>query len=287
MAGGGTGEVNLWALAAQYSQLATYDPVVRQTLADVKATFGQGTLLSTGSPHTQTFKYSGPSSDQVRRYPTLRMDYNVTSKHRVGVSYHYQRFEAFPLVGAEARYPGFPGASGQASNRWSAMGNWRWVVSSNLISEVRGGSRANPAHLNGWRLTKDSFAGYNGFYLTTPIMSSPMPLSAATDLDAPTSFLEDTVTWIKGRHSLSMGATFTQVGFTQKTRQLAPPVGLGVDGNDPAQVSGMFAAVNFPGSASTDRTNATNLYALLTGRVTSITGNAYLDGSTGEYRVSG
>ena len=41
VAGGGIGEVNLWALAAQYSQLATYDPVVQQMLADVKATFGQ------------------------------------------------------------------------------------------------------------------------------------------------------------------------------------------------------------------------------------------------------
>ena len=45
----------------------------------------------------------------------------------------------------------------------------------------------------------------------------------------------------------------------------------------------MFTTANFPGASSTDLTNARSLYALVTGRVSAITGSAYLDGGTGKY----
>ena len=46
----------------------------------------------------------------------------------------------------------------------------------------------------------------------------------------------------------------------------------------------MFTTANFPGAASpTQLTAAQNLYALLTGRVTQITGDARIDENTGQY----
>ena len=47
----------------------------------------------------------------------------------------------------------------------------------------------------------------------------------------------------------------------------------------------MFNATNFPGAAGGDLNNARALYALLTGRVTSIASNARLDGATGQIRL--
>ena len=47
--------------------------------------------------------------------------------------------------------------------------------------------------------------------------------------------------------------------------------------------SGTPGTQNFPGSNATDLGNAANLYAVLTGRVTAITGNARLDPNTGKY----
>ena len=49
-------------------------------------------------------------------------------------------------------------------------------------------------------------------------------------------------------------------------------VTFGVLANEPA--ASMFTAANFPGASATDLTNAQNLYAMLTGRVSSVTGTA-------------
>ena len=48
----------------------------------------------------------------------------------------------------------------------------------------------------------------------------------------------------------------------------------------------MFNAANFPGASSTDLTNARNIYAVLTGRITAITANANLSES-GKYVYAG
>ena len=98
----------------------------------------------------------------------------------------------------------------------------------------------------------------------------------------PTQVVEDTVSWMKGKHSINIGASFTQIQLDYKNVQNANPyLSFGVDSSDPAY--GMFSTTNFPGASTTDLTNARNLYALLTGRVTAMNGTAYLDGSTGKY----
>ncbi len=197
---------------------------------------------------------------------------------------YLQQYRSFPdtLNSMDARYPGFPGEGGQDSNRWSLMGNWRWTISPNMVSEVRAGATGGPTQFAS-RLSKDAYADYNGFYLTTPIMTSPLSRTNANERDAPTYVLEDTVSWMRGKHAISIGGSFTQIDLNYVNHYLAPNVSLGVDSNDPAEVAGMFAAANFPGSSATDRNNARSLYALLTGRVTSIAGTGYLDGSTGKY----
>ena len=65
-----------------------------------------------------------------------------------------------------------------------------------------------------------------------------------------------------------------------------PYVALGFDTtNDPA--AGMFNTANFPGASSADLSNARNLYALLTGRVTSLNNTAFLNPDTGKYEYMG
>ena len=49
----------------------------------------------------------------------------------------------------------------------------------------------------------------------------------------------------------------------------------------------MFNTTNFPGATAAQLTEARNLYALLTGRVTSIAGTARLDSATGKYVYNG
>ena len=95
----------------------------------------------------------------------------------------------------------------------------------------------------------------------------------------------DTVSWLKGSHSLSMGGVYTKVTDLEQSHSIVPALTLGFDtSNDPAL--GLFTAANFPGSSSADLSTARNLYALLTGRVSQVTGNSVLqpDG-TYQYRA--
>ncbi len=64
-----------------------------------------------------------------------------------------------------------------------------------------------------------------------------------------------------------------------------PNVGIGFDAtNDPA--AAMFTSANFPGAGTSDLANARSLYALLTGRVTSLNNTAYLS-PDGTYQYMG
>jgi hypothetical protein len=49
----------------------------------------------------------------------------------------------------------------------------------------------------------------------------------------------------------------------------------------------MFNTVNYPGSTSAERNNAKALYALLTGRVSSISGTGRLNEAGSEYLYNG
>ena len=77
--------------------------------------------------------------------------------------------------------------------------------------------------------------------------------------------IEDTLNWLKGKHSLTIGGSATRGDVWLKNQRLVPTVTLGIATGDPADA--MFNTANFPGASSTDLTNASNLYTVLTGRV--------------------
>jgi hypothetical protein len=97
--------------------------------------------------------------------------------------------------------------------------------------------------------------------------------------------IRDTVSWLKGKHSTSFGFNFSKISGWNFSYNVTPGVTLSVDTtNDPiASIgnTGMFTSANFPGSNSTELGSARQMYAMLTGRVTSISGTSRLhaDGS--------
>ena len=287
--GGTQCTVDLLALAATNGQVATVDPTVQSLLTALNTSVSQGTTDTTGLPYTERLSFVNPYS-QIRRYPTVRIDYNVTNNHRVGLSYYFQQYKSMPdtLNTYDPRFPGFPGAAGQNSNRWSYMANWRWTVSPNMVNEVRGGLTGGPVKfgdgISRSMFDTGAFAGWNGYgaYPSTALISQMFTGTSGSNRDAPTQVFEDTFSWLKGKHSINIGASYTNIGLSyQNVLNPVPYLNFGVDTNDPA--NGMFSTTNFPGISNSDLTNVRNLYGLLTGRVTGIQGNAYLDGSTGQY----
>ncbi len=284
----GVQTVNLLALAANNGNTASLDPAVAKLLSQI-----QGSTLTTGNvaqltdPNLQRFSFIN-ASQGIRRYPTTRVDVNVTKNHRVGVSYYAQQYNTTPdtLNSVDPAFPGFANTGDQYSLRWSLMGNVRSTLGPKMVNEFRAGATGGPVQFSKG-VTASQFADTNGFGLNLSAagISNAYVARNPNTRDAPTYLIEDTLNWLKGAHSLSIGGTWTQINFSLDTGSIVPTISFGVDSSDPA--NDMFNTANFPGASGTDLTNARNIYSVLTGRVSAVNGSAVLDGTTGDYVYMG
>jgi hypothetical protein len=279
------GCINVLSLAAANGQIATVDPTIGRVLGDVRAAVSGGSLADIDA-NVQQFTFNVPVMTQ-RKYPTFSVDYNLTQSHRAKFAYNYQKFSDYPdtLNGMEYAFPGFPVSAGQTSIRLGWSGSMRSTLGRNLVNEARLGYSGAPVRFFD-EMNPGMYANYQGFALTFPNIGS-VPTSPTPQIFRPQSrnanslLIDDTLNWLKGSHSLSFGGAFTQYDIWANDVMLVPTISFGVLTNDPA--STLFTAANLPGASQTQLTAASNLYALLTGRVTAITGNARLDAGTGKY----
>lgn len=285
--------INLLDLARTNSQTATVDPTIQKLLADIRnATNGVGGILDLTNPNQQRFTYN-PSGSALTKRPTVRFDWNVTSKHKVELSWTYQLGRGGPdfLNGVEPAFPGFLNQGNQPADRYTGSFAVRSTLTPTLVNEARmglsgGPSRFNPAasaasfsgsvaNMNGFALNLNDALGItNPYVVTAPSRRNPL-------------FREfgDTLTWSRNAHTLVFGGKVFDTQLTYNAQTLVPTVLFGVDTNDPANA--MFNTTNFPGASATDLNNARALYAVLTGRVTAINANARLVEESGNYEYLG
>ena len=75
---GETRSVNLYELAANNGLPATPDPTITQLLADIRAATGTtGSITELTDPNLDRYTYN-VTTDSIRRYPTVRIDYNLS-----------------------------------------------------------------------------------------------------------------------------------------------------------------------------------------------------------------
>src|SRR6185436_4252473 len=87
--------------------------------------------------------------------------------------------------------------------------------------------------------------------------------------------IDETVNWQRGQHSIMLGAGAFLGRAWDDSQQMVPGINLGFNtANDPA--AGMFSATNFQGASTAQLGDARSLYAMLTGRVSAVTGQAAL-----------
>jgi len=288
---GGVQEVNVLDLARANGHLATTDPVVMKLLADIRAaTSGTGAINPATNPSHQSFTFPGKARS-FNYYPTVRIDYNLTQKHRLTGTVNYQNFENFPdqTNNQEVRFPGFPSTAGQTSWRRSSSVSLRSALTKNLVNEARV-AFVNyqvdfSAGVSASHFRDTSVADQNGFNLSLGFgLTGATSQASMSAREAPVREYGSTLSWVKGSHNLSMGGSLTNIKLKQWTQQLVPSIGFGVETSEAA--AGMFTTGNFPNASSANLTDARALYALLTGRVNSIGGNAILNAS-GEYVYNG
>lgn len=287
--------VNLYQLAASQGFTSTPDPIVARLLADIRAsTSGAGVISEiTGNFNSERFTFQQPTGGATY-YPTVRTDYNLSDKHRLSFTWYRQVFpQTVDTTNTRQRtWPGFPVFGNQSSRRKAATSTLRSTLGANLVNEVRIGYSGAPVEFSpnvNLAMWTGPLANQNGFALgiSAAGITNAGNGASTSARDATVLNFADTVNWLRGSHSISLGGEFGRFDIWNGSynSNLAPTIAFGTQTGDPAL--GLFTAANFPGSSNNDRNAAAALYAVLVGRITQIGATARLNPTTGQYVYQG
>ena len=288
-------EVNVLTLAAANGQIAATDPTVMALLNKITAaTTGAGAAGAVNAntdPLLNTFAWKSPGK-LFEHQPTLRIDHNLTEKHRLSGSYSIISTERNPdyLNSSDARFPGAPNFELYKSTRPLSSISLRSTLSGNTVNEVRVGMTAFTGssrfgYPSDPSLSPDAYADMNGYAIDFDAnigLTNWFQSNAPSWRAAPTYSIDESLTWLKGKHSMMFGGAFLRATAWEMAQQMVPGINLGFNTDfDPA--AGLFNTTNFPSASTAQLSDARDLYALLTGRVSAVTGQAALDPNTNKY----
>ena len=285
---GATINVLNFANANGLASTSSVDPTIAKLLQDIESAALTGKVEPVDANVRQTTFNLDVESKRI--FPTGRVDYNITDNHRFSSAINYNWFTDGPdtLNSREQSFPGFPVFAGQTSIRLGWSNSLRSTLGRNLVNEFRVGYSGAPVKFFGEQnvgMYTGDIANTQGFHLTFPGLTStltgaalnaPLPQSR----DANDLAFDNTVTWLKGNHNITGGASLSMFRVWLKNQRLVPSLAFGIVNNDPANA--VFSAANVQAATGT-LPNATelgairNLYAFLTGRISQITGEARLD----------
>jgi len=284
-------EVNVLDLARANGQIASTDPTVMHLLANINnSTQTTGAIAASSDPLFNSYTWLTPSN-QVEHQPAVRIDYNIGVNHRLTGTFNklWQDRNPDQLNDFDQRFPDAPNFGHTVARRPQRSFTLRSTLSSKMVNEFKVGiSRGEriffgQADSGGGVQTFDEMGGYAVDLGDVTNWHTRNTLSGRS---AYQYTFDENLTWQKGKHSVTFGAGAFLGRAWDDSQQVVPGINLGFNAaNDPA--NGMFTATNFQG-ASTGQLNAARLlYAVLTGRVGSVTGQATLDPDTNQYSFLG
>ncbi len=309
--GGAVREINLFQLANTANTTPNFLPAtvrpyattVDPTIASIINAFNAGAAKSGTIRERVTrasdfnrldLDFQTPGAN-VRRFPTLRLDWNVTDKQHLEFVYNYQYYNSNPDA-VNGQLPVVPGTGvvlGQDPTGSIRRGVFSGAIAlrselgGNLVNEVRGTLGQGGTVLFSGEMSPALFSERRGYAMSFPFTSNPQTRQTQSRRHTPVWTFYDNLTWIKGSHTWGFGAAFTHIKSFQESfgSQLIPTATFGVASGDPINTgnTSIFTTGNFPGSTQTQRNDAAALYAQLTGRVSQITRSASLDPETKQF----
>jgi len=291
---GATREVNVLDLARTNGQIATTDPLVMRTLAAISSAVTKtGTVTASSDPLLQSFAFLSPA-DQVEHQPAIRIDYNITNNHRLTGTFNklWQYRDPDQLNSFDPRWPGSPNYAVTIARRPQRSLALRSTLSRSLVSELRVGVTRGE-RINFGQGAEDggpeSFADTNGYAIDLDAnigLTNWHTRNALSGRSAYQYSVDETLTWLKGNHSITYGGSAFLGRAWDDNQQQVTGINLRFDTtNDPA--AALFSTTNFAGASAAQLADARDLYALLTGRVGNVTGQAALDAATNQYSLNG
>jgi hypothetical protein len=281
--------VDILALAGQNGQITAIDPTIASIISRINAAVATQGVTQLPTNNFNSLNYIYQASAKGDQYsPTQKVDINLSSRHRLSGSYLLQRFKSNPdlLNNVEPPFPGFPNFGQQNSYRTTGSISLRSTLGSGMVNEVLGGWQSSPNQFF-TNVNAEMFAQDGGFALVLPgVYTNPFSTRNKAPRNTPNWNIDNTMNWLKGKHSFTFGGTFTQTINTTNTQNVVPQITLGFDTtNDPART--LFSTAFFPGASAAQLTEARGIYAYLTGRVTTIAGTPNLNAAGTEYVYNG
>jgi hypothetical protein len=285
--------VNLLEVARAAGHTSTVDPTIAGILGQINGSRAgaSGFVQIAGIPteFMQDMQWQ-QSLSTMQSFPTARVDFQITP----AVAWHGTwNLRSSDFTSGTAPYPNSPynfvGPAGtnihSSATPYVATNSVDWTVRPNMTNNASFGVQGNGEY---FFIDADPkrFAEYGNRIINTPLIGPYIP-NVATDVrNNPVYQFTDTLNWVKGRHTLTMGGTWLHTSFYSHSWATAgvPQYNFGVVANDPMNniIRNALPGLNL--TNNTDINNALNLYALLTGRITSVSVSTNADEVTKEYR---
>ncbi len=259
---------------------STVNPAIATELQAINGSLSSGVVTPGSDPNISNLSWL-QRSPTTFYYPTFRIDYNASQAVRLNLSFNETK-ELQPAV-QQSFFPGSAFSNqiaGNRNNNYTAAFGIDWTISPTLVNEFRGGFLYNatwyaynvaPLYAQGvpavaWNLPVPYPYGGNmsGQQFNVPI-STYYPVYNASD----------SMTWQHAKHTFMYGFSW----YREQDHYWNPPIGypninLGLANGDPAQAafSNSGANATVPDATSAQLSEAEQLYAVLTGRISGVTG---------------
>jgi hypothetical protein len=286
----------LTAVAASGCQpncTSTIDPTISGVLGQIQATqvHSIGYLPINGQPYWQTMQYGQPTYNG-NIYPTARIDWIINSK----VAWHGTWNDHRYIVTGTPNYPDgpFPSTNGYLLNSPVTSNTFDFTITPHLLNSIAVGTQGNmeyfysPSDVHQWAQYGNRNLSLWPVVSGQPTINPLVPNNTPWKRNNPVWQVNDNGTWIKDKHTITFGANFLRTSFYEQSYGNAGITSLsfGIATNDAvnnvlSQTSGVLPFINT--SSTTDITNARNLYAMLTGRISSYYTSYNVDEKTHGY----
>jgi len=285
--------VNLLQAAGAQGFTSAIDPTIAGILKSINDTQSKasGFLPQSGTPYLRTMLWN-QATNTTTYYPTARVDYQITP----AIGWHGTWNLRHQDIAGAPPYPGNPYTFPNAYKitTYVATNAVDWTIKPNMTDNASFGVQSNGEYFyqgadpHQWSVYGNRVINIpNNPATNAPLIPTyaPGPGFQPFIRNNPVYQFTDTLSWVKGRHTMTFGGTLLHTSFWETSYGSAgvPQYNFGVvAGSD---LAGTVLQNALPGinTSNGDLTNALNLYALLTGRLTSITVNTNVDEKTKQY----
>lgn len=279
--------VNLLAAASAAGLPGAVDPTMGGILSAISASQSKSTgfLAITGQPYWQTMEWT-QGANTLYLFPTARVDYQITPN----VAWHGTWNLRYENIAGAPNYPGMTQYNyGGAYKITTYVGTNAvdWTITPHMLNNVTFGVQSNGEFFyagsdpHQWGIYGNRNIVFPGSTIN-PVVVNETPFIR----NNPVYQLNDTLTWVKGKHNITIGGTLLHTSFYETSFGSAgvPSYNLGLPASDPA-INALTAALPFINTQNGDLGNAENIYAILTGRLSSISGSTNVNENTHQYNT--